>query len=77
MNSEEVKQEIQRRIDEGRKKLLDEVAAQLEKEKEAALAEARQKAVSIPYENKLYCALTNFTYGYILFDCIYDLNSLF
>ncbi|KAF9608433.1 hypothetical protein IFM89_009799 [Coptis chinensis] len=43
LNSEEVKLEIQRRIVEGRNKLLDEVAAQLEKEKEAALIEARQK----------------------------------
>ena len=48
LNSEELKLEIQRRIDEGRKKLFDEVAAQLEKEKEAALIEARQKAVSLP-----------------------------
>lgn len=48
LNSEEVKQEIQRRIEEGRKKLFDEVAVQLEKEKEAALAEARQKAVGFP-----------------------------
>lgn len=46
MNSEQVKLEIQRRIEEGRKKMLDEVAVQLEKEKEAALAEARQKEVS-------------------------------
>ncbi|KAF8411788.1 hypothetical protein HHK36_004347 [Tetracentron sinense] len=43
LDSEEIKLEIQRRIEEGRKKLLDEVAVQLEKEKEAALIEARQK----------------------------------
>lgn len=45
LSSEEVKLEIQRRIEEGRKKLFDEVAAQLEREKEAALIEARKKAV--------------------------------
>ncbi|PIA47349.1 hypothetical protein AQUCO_01400192v1 [Aquilegia coerulea] len=43
LNSEDIKLEIQRRIVEGRKKLFDDVAAQLEKEKEAALTEARQK----------------------------------
>lgn len=47
MNSEEVKLEIERQIEEGRKKLYDDVATQLEKEKEAALMEARQKEVSI------------------------------
>lgn len=45
LSSEEVKLEIQRRIEEGRKKLFDEVAAQLEREKEEALIEARKKAV--------------------------------
>ncbi|THG10037.1 hypothetical protein TEA_015046 [Camellia sinensis var. sinensis] len=43
LNCEEIKLEVQRRLEEGRKKLLDEVAAQLEKEKEAALIEARRK----------------------------------
>lgn len=47
MNSEEVGLEIERRIEEGRKKLFDDVATQLDKEKEAALIEARQKEVSI------------------------------
>lgn len=47
LNSEEVKIAIERRIEEGRKKLFDDVVAQLEKEKEAALIEARQKEVSI------------------------------
>ena len=47
LNSEEIKLEIQRRLDEGRKRLLDEVAIQLEKEKEAALIEARRKEASI------------------------------
>jgi len=48
LNSEEVKLEIRRRIEEGRKKIFDEVAIQLEKEKEATLSEARQKAVGFP-----------------------------
>ncbi|KAF4362165.1 hypothetical protein G4B88_002304 [Cannabis sativa] len=43
LNSEEIRLEIQRRLEEGRKKLLDDVAVLLEKEKEAALLEARQK----------------------------------
>ena len=47
LNSEETKLEIQRRIEEGRKKLFDDVDVQLEKEKEAALTAARQKEVSI------------------------------
>jgi arginine/glutamate-rich protein 1 len=46
MNSEEIKHEIQRRIDEGRKRIHGEVAAQIEKEKVSALVEAQQKAVS-------------------------------
>ena len=47
LNSEEVKDEIKRRAEEGIKKLFDEVDAQLQKEKQAALHEARQKVVSI------------------------------
>ncbi|KAK6259203.1 hypothetical protein SCA6_013677, partial [Theobroma cacao] len=43
LNSEQVKLDIERRIVEARKKLLDDVNTQLEKEKEAALAEARLK----------------------------------
>lgn len=46
LNSEEIKVEIQLRMEEGRKKLFVEVAAQLEKEKEAAIIEARQKEVN-------------------------------
>jgi arginine and glutamate-rich protein 1 len=46
LNCEEIKHEIQRRIEEGRKRIFEEVAIQIEKEKEAALNEARQKAVS-------------------------------
>lgn len=45
LNSEEIKMEIKRRLEEGRKRLLDEVESQLEKEKEAALTEARRKEV--------------------------------
>lgn len=45
LNSVEIKVEIQRQLEEGRKKLLTEVAALLEKEKEAALVEARNKEV--------------------------------
>ena len=48
LSSEECKLEIERRTEEGRKKLFDDVAVQLEKEKEAALAEARQKEVCSP-----------------------------
>ncbi|OMP01157.1 hypothetical protein COLO4_12116 [Corchorus olitorius] len=43
LNSEEVKLDIERRIVEGRKKLFDDVTMRLEKEKQAALAEARRK----------------------------------
>lgn len=45
MNSEEVKLDIERRVVEERKRLFDNVTTQLEKEKEAALAEARLKQV--------------------------------
>lgn len=56
MNSEEVRLEIERRIEEGRKKLFDDVATQLDKEKEAALIEARQKEVSILNRGGLWLA---------------------
>ena len=49
LNSEEVKLDVERRIEEGIRKLFDEVDSQLQKEKEAALHEARQKAVSSMY----------------------------
>lgn len=45
LKSEEVKLEIERRVEEGHKKLFDDVEAQLEREKQAALTEARQKEV--------------------------------
>ena len=47
LNTEEVKLEIEKRVAEGVKKLFDDVEAQLEKEKEDALTEARRKEVSI------------------------------
>ncbi|KAK1413484.1 hypothetical protein QVD17_35258 [Tagetes erecta] len=43
LESEEVKLEIERRVEEGQKKLFADVEAQLEREKQAALTEARQK----------------------------------
>ncbi|XP_023000637.1 uncharacterized protein At1g10890-like [Cucurbita maxima] len=43
LNSTETKLEIQMRIEEGRKKLFDDVDVQFEKEKEAALTATRQK----------------------------------
>lgn len=46
LGSEEVKLEIERQIKEARKKVLDDVESQLQKEKEDALAEARAKEVS-------------------------------
>ncbi len=45
LNSEEVKKEIEAKIKEGRNKLFDEIAQQLAREKEDALAEARRKEV--------------------------------
>lgn len=65
LNSEEIKLEIQRRIEEGHKKLLDEVAAQLEKEKEAALIEARQKVVWFLYKRTSIMSFLFFTMLYI------------
>ncbi|KAA3460913.1 Ribosomal protein S7 [Gossypium australe] len=52
LNSEEIKQEIQKRLEEGRRRLNDEVAAQLEKEKEAAILEARKKEEVARKENE-------------------------
>ncbi|KAK8966529.1 hypothetical protein KSP40_PGU013568 [Platanthera guangdongensis] len=43
LNSEVVKREVEQRIAEGRKKILEEVEAQLEKEKEAAHIEAKNR----------------------------------
>lgn len=44
--SEEVRLEIERRIAEGHRKLFEDVVIQLEREKQAALTEARLKEVS-------------------------------
>lgn len=44
--SNEVKLEIEKRVEEGRKKLFDDIEAQLEREKQTALNEARQKEVT-------------------------------
>jgi arginine/glutamate-rich protein 1 len=43
LNSEEVKKEIEAKVQEGRNKLFDEIAQQLAREKEDALAEARRQ----------------------------------
>lgn len=56
LDSEETKLEVRRRLEEGRNKLLDEVAAQLEKEKEAALIESKQKEAStlkVPFQHHI------------------------
>lgn len=53
LNSEEIQMEIKTRLVEGRKKLIDEVAAQLEKEKEAAVVEAKRKEASVCYFERL------------------------
>lgn len=45
LHSEELKKEIEMKIQEGRKKIFDDIASQLETEKGAALAEARRKEV--------------------------------
>lgn len=45
LNSNDLKLEIDKKLEEGRRWLNEEVTAQLEKEKEAALVEARQKEV--------------------------------
>lgn len=46
LNSEEIKLGIEKQLEVGRRRLLDEVAAQLDKEKEVALIEAKQKEVN-------------------------------
>lgn len=63
LNSEEVKLEIHRLIEEGRKKLFDDVVVQLEKEKEAALTDAREREVNlwVIFCNGKYCVLPSLT----------------
>lgn len=58
LGSEEVRLEIERQIEEARKKLFDDAEAQLQREKEAALAEARAKEVSPRDANPLPSYLT-------------------
>ncbi|XP_073289001.1 uncharacterized protein [Primulina huaijiensis] len=55
LGSKEVGLEIERRIEEGRKKLFDDAKAQLEREKEAALAEARQKELGRRGKSLIRC----------------------
>lgn len=45
LQSEKIKLKILTLLEEGRKRLIEEVAAQLEKEKEASLTEAKEKEV--------------------------------
>lgn len=45
LDSEEIKLQIQRQLEEGRKKLHEEVAAELEREKQAAQLDAQRKEV--------------------------------
>lgn len=45
LNSDNLKLDINKKLEEGRTRLNEEVTAQLEKEKEAALVEARRKEV--------------------------------
>jgi hypothetical protein len=47
LNSEEVKKEIEAKVQEGRNKLFHEIAQQLAREKEDALAEARRLEVTM------------------------------
>ncbi|KAK3016043.1 hypothetical protein RJ639_007686 [Escallonia herrerae] len=55
LGSEEIKLETERRIQEGRKKLFDDVEAQLWKEKEAALIEARRKELTrVAHSSRLH-----------------------
>lgn len=51
LSSEDIKLEINRKLEEGRRTVIEEVTAQLEKEKEAALIEARGKEVRFFWEN--------------------------
>lgn len=76
LGSEEVKLEIELRIKGGQKKLFDDVEAQLKKEKEAALIEARQKEVS--YLAFAFSPLPFlFGHAYFLYICISFLVAFF
>lgn len=54
LKSEEIELEIQRRLEEGRRKLHHEVELQLEKEKEAAVIEAKRKEVNNMLQSSFY-----------------------
>ncbi|KAK3022496.1 hypothetical protein RJ639_046711 [Escallonia herrerae] len=73
LSSEEIKLETERRIQEGRKKLFDDVEAQLWKEKEAALIEARRKEKSCSSCDSTLAGLT--TCGEKSVDIVEDMNS--
>ncbi|KAK3211366.1 hypothetical protein Dsin_016072 [Dipteronia sinensis] len=60
LNSEEAKLEVVRRIAEGREKLFNDIVTQLEKEKEAALMEARQKEVRVAILGLVVNVLTSY-----------------
>lgn len=51
LQSEKIKMEILKLLEEGRKRLNEEVAAQLEKEKEASIIDSKEKEVMIPEMN--------------------------
>lgn len=51
LQSEKIKLEILTLLEEGRKRLNEEVAAQLEKEKEASLIDSKEKEVMVPEMN--------------------------
>lgn len=67
LSSEEVKLEIERRIEEGHRKLFEDVEIQLEKEKQASLTEARLKEVSFSWAG--YWFLTHCWYLLIITAC--------
>lgn len=58
LNSDEVKAEIDAKIQEGRKRIAEEVVIQLEKEKQESLAEARRKEVSRITPSAVGCCKT-------------------
>lgn len=57
LNDDDVKVEINSKMEEGRRRLNEEVAAQLEKEKEAALIEAQRKEVHLFLMHAIYIHL--------------------
>jgi len=61
LSSAEIQLEVQRRLEEGRRRLHDEVAAQLEKEKEIGLIQARQKEVE--FTGLVFCISPSLSLG--------------